>query len=65
MQYIQTIYRLVVVGNQKAIVGFVVTFILTFLAQFNISAEMTMNQALESLVYAVIGAAGVWLKANK
>lgn len=61
----KNIYNLIVVGNQKAITGFVLAGAAVWLTAVGISLEMTVGEALTILVAGVINGVGVWLKANK
>ena len=65
MKFIKQLYSIIVVGNQKAIVGFVVAFLGTYLAVVGVSLDMTVGEALTSLCNGTITAIGVWFKANK
>lgn len=61
----KNLYNLIVVGNQKAITGFVLSAAAVWLAVVGISLDMTVGEALTILVAGVINAAGVWFKSNK
>mgnify|MGYP000917475002 CR=1 FL=1 len=58
------LYGLIVVGNQKAIVGFVLAFATVWLSKVGLSLDMTVGQVLEAGVSAVVVAGGVWFKRN-
>jgi hypothetical protein len=64
---LQSVYKLVVQGNQKAIVGFVLMVVAGLGFQVNgvNLLDATVGQVLSALVAGLITAAGVWLKANK
>lgn len=62
---INTIYKTLVVGNQKAIVAFIIPLIGGWLLLAGVSLDMTVEEALSVIVISVINAGGVWLKANK
>lgn len=61
MDLVRSLYRTIVIGKQKALVG----FILTFLASVGVSGDMTVAQLTESVVSALVVAGGVWLKSNR
>jgi hypothetical protein len=61
MELLRSLYHTIVVGNQKALVG----FILTFIATLGVTGDMTVAQVIESAVSAVVVAGGVWLKSNR
>lgn len=63
---ISNIYSTIVKGNQKAIVGFVITFITGLGLQVggvNI-LDVTVGEIISAGVTGAIASAGVWLKAN-
>lgn len=60
----KTLYNLLVAGKEKATVALIVSGVLTFLALFNISGEMTVEQALTAIFTAVLTALGVYFKRN-
>lgn len=62
---INKLYQLVVVGNQKAIVAFVLSGAAVYLAVVGVSLDMTVGEALTVLVTGAVNAGGVWLKANR
>lgn len=53
-----------VVGNEKALVGFIVPGLLGLLLLGGVTGDMTVEEALTTLVTALLTAAGVWSKAN-
>lgn len=59
------LYNLVVTGNQKAIVGFIVAAAAVYIAQFGWSLDTTVGELIEALVAGTITAAGVWFKRNQ
>lgn len=59
------LYELLIVGKEKAIVGFAVSGLLTLLAMLNISGDMTVEQALTVLATAVLTGISVYAKRNK
>lgn len=60
------LYQQVVAGKQKAIAGFVVTFLATYVAQYGFNIQtLTLGQVVEQLVYAMIGYGSVYLKKNQ
>lgn len=60
-----SLYKLVVINKQKAILGFVIAFSAPYLAKVGFTLDTTLKEVLESLVYGTIGYAGIYLKANK
>lgn len=61
----KNIYDTIVVGNQKAIVAFVLPLVGTYIALVGLSLDMTIGQAVQVLVTAVVASGGVWFKKNK
>jgi len=61
----KNLYQLLVVGNQKAIVGFVVSAVLSAFAVVGISGDMTVRDALAVSLTAVLTALSVYFKSNK
>lgn len=60
------IYQQIIAGKQKAVVGFILLFLGSFFAQHGIDiTQMTVGQAIESLIYGLIGYAGVYIKRNQ
>ena len=59
------LYNFLVVGNQKAIVAFVLAGAAVHFATVGVSLDMTVGEATTVLVTGAINAAGVWLKANR
>lgn len=60
------IYKELISGKQKAIVGFIFGFLATYVAQYGFSLEtLTVKELVEQVVYGVIGYVGVYLKRNK
>lgn len=61
------LYNQLIAGKQKAVVGFIITALATFLAQHGLShlLDMTLKEAAEALVYGLFGYLGVYTKANK
>jgi hypothetical protein len=60
------IYRAIVVNKQKAIVGFVIAGAVAYFAKFGIDIEtLTVKEAIELIVYGVIGYVAVYTKRNK
>lgn len=64
---VSRLYKLIVKGNQKAIVGFVLTFVASLGLQINgvNLLDATVGEVINSTVAGAINAAGVWIKANK
>jgi len=61
-----SIYQSIVVNKQKAIVGFVVAFIATYLAKFGFDLEtLTVKELLEQVAYGLIGYVSVYVKRNQ
>lgn len=55
-----------VAGKQKAIVGFVVTAVAALLAKHGIDLDaVTLKQALEAVLWGLLGFLGVYVKRNK
>lgn len=63
--YLGVLYQVVVAGNQKAVVAFVVPLVLGGIAFTGITGDMTVEDALSLLLTSIITAGGVWLKKNK
>jgi hypothetical protein len=61
----KNLYQLLVVGNQKAIVGFVVSAILSAVAVFGINGDMTVREALAVSLTGLLTALSVYFKSNK
>lgn len=59
------LYDLLVLGNQKAIVAFIVPLILAPLALVGISGEMTVSEALGLLCTFILSGVSVWFTKNK
>lgn len=51
-------------GNQKAIVGGVVSFALTLLAQYNVNQNTTLEELLTALATGILTHLAVWFKTN-
>lgn len=62
---IQTVYTLVVVGNQKALVAFAVPSIIGAIAFTGITGDMTVSQAIGLLLTSAITGISVFLKRNQ
>lgn len=58
------LYTTLVVGNQKAITAFLLSFLVVGLAKLGLTPDMTLNGILETALSAVIVSVGTWLKAN-
>lgn len=65
MSLVQAIYKSLVVGNQKAIVGFVLAAGAVLVSKVGLSLDVTIGQALEAGVSALVVSVGVWLKVNR
>lgn len=61
----KNLYQVLVVGNQKAIAGFVLAGLAVVVSKVGFSLDMTLEQVVEAVVSAVVVAGGVWFKANK
>jgi len=61
------LYSLLVKGNQKAIIGFVIAAVAGLAIQVNgvNLVDATVGEVIESVVSAAVIAGGVWFKANK
>lgn len=59
------LYDKFVVGNQKAIVGFVLAAVATFVASQGWTLDTTIGEVVESVVSGVIVGGSVWFKSNK
>lgn len=59
------LYEQFIANKQKAIVGFVVGFVATYIAQHGFNIDMSLGQVLENLLYGLIGYVSVYLKENK
>jgi len=59
------LYELLVVGNEKALVGFVVSGILSAFAVVGINGDMTVRDALAVALTALLTALSVYFKSNK
>jgi len=64
MNKVAKVYKWLVLGNEKAIVGFLVSGLLALLATANVSGEMTVDEALTALLTGALTAVTVWVKAN-
>lgn len=58
-------YFHLVVGNQKAIAGFVLTVAVGVFSRVGIHGDMSVAEAIRTLTEAAIVSGGVWFKANK
>ena len=61
---IHKLYTALVVGNQKAIMAFVLTALAVALAKVGLNLDMTLRQAGEAVLSALVVGLGTWLKAN-
>lgn len=62
----ETIYRQIVENKQKAVVGFVVAAAVAYFAKHGIDIEtLTVKEALEMVLWGVIGYVSVFFKRNK
>jgi len=60
------LYQAIVVNKQKAIVGFVVVSLAAYFSKYGIDIEtLTVKEAIELIVYGVIGYFAVYTKRNK
>lgn len=59
------LYELLVVGNQKALVGFAVSAILSAFAVVGVSGDMTVRDALAVVLTGLLTALSVYFKSNK
>ena len=59
------IYKLLVLGKEKAVTGFLVSGVLTALALIGISGDMTVKDALAVGFTALLTGLSVFYKANK
>lgn len=60
------LYNLLVVGNQKALVGFAAPVVLGVLASlFGITKDMTVGDAVQLTLAGVVTGVSVWFKKNK
>lgn len=64
MNIISYIYSTLVKTKEKAVVGFVVTLVLSFLGQYGITGHMTVEQALTALGTGILTALSVYFKSN-
>lgn len=62
---LKAIYNVIVVGNQKAIVGFILAVITVLISKVGLDLDMTIRQVVEALASGLIVSLGVWVKANK
>lgn len=63
---VNTIYELLVVNKQKAVVGFVVGAVVTYAAKYGLDLNtLTVSEALELVVGGAVVAVGVYLKKNQ
>lgn len=63
----EKIYNTIVAGNQKAVIGFVLTLVAGLGLQVggvNV-LDATVGQVIAAVVSGVITSAGVWFKTNK
>lgn len=65
MNYLNTIYGVLVYGKEKAVVSAVVSFALSLLGQVGVNGEMTVKEALTSLGISVLTHASVYYTNNK
>lgn len=62
----EKLYSFLIENKQKAIVGFVVAAATAYFAKHGLDLEtLTVKQALEMVVYGVLGYTAVWFKKNK
>jgi len=60
------LYVSLIANKQKAIAGFIVTFVATYVAQYGLDIQsLTLAQFIEQVVYGLIAYVGVYLKRNK
>lgn len=59
------LYDNLVAGKQKAIVAFIVTAVVAQASQHGVDTSLTLEQALEALLWGVLGFVGVYFKRNQ
>lgn len=60
------LYQQLIANKQKAIVGFVLGFIATYVAKYGFDFEtLTVKELLEQVLYGIVGYVSVYLKRNK
>lgn len=58
------LYEMLVVGKEKAVLGFVIPLLLSLLGQWGITGHMTVEQALTALGTGALTGLGVYFKSN-
>lgn len=61
---VKNLYDLLISGNQKAVVAFLVPSIVGLIG-YGVTGDMTVNEALTVVITGVLTSVGVWLKANR
>jgi len=64
-KYLGLVYDALVVGQQKAVIGFLVSGIVSLCLLIGISGDMTVREAVSGLVTGLLTGISVWLKTNK
>lgn len=59
------LWNQVVAGKQKALVGFILTAVVAYASKHGLDLNMTLAQALEALLWGILGYVGVYVKRNK
>lgn len=55
-----------IANKQKAVVGFIITAVVAFFAKHGVDLDsITLKQALEALLWGILGFVGVYIKRNK
>lgn len=61
---LRDLYVTFVVGNQKAITAFLLSFVAVGLAKLGLTSDASLGGLAETAISAVIVGVGTWLKAN-
>lgn len=59
-----SLYQTLVAPNRKAIVGFIVVVLATYLAKHGLALSLDTQTALQTLLSGLVAYAGVWLATN-
>ncbi len=59
------LYNQLISGKQKAVVGFVATALVAFLAKHGVVLPNSATDVFQALLWGLLGLGGVYLKKNK